>query len=125
MTTRFRMPDIQSPMDIAALIWVKSDFYIAMIEEPEAVRELAEKVRCLLTAFLDEWFRRYGTGYVAHFPTYWMEGGLTLSEDEVGAVNPAMFDTFFLPELEAHASTEAEARRLAADLRRQAEALDG
>lgn len=96
-----RLPDIQSPMDIAALIWEKSDFYIAMIEEPEAVRELAEKVRTLLTAFLDAWFRRYGTGYVAHFPPYWMEGGVTLSEDEVGAVNPAMFDTFFLPELEA------------------------
>ena len=96
-----RLPDIQSPMDIAALIWEKSDFYIAMIEEPEAVRELAEKVRALLTAFVDEWFRRYGTGYIAHFPPYWMEGGLTLSEDEVGAVNPAMYDTFFLPELEA------------------------
>ncbi len=96
-----RLPDIQSPMDIAALIWEKSDFYIAMIEEPEAVQALAGKVRTLLTAFLDAWFQRYGTGYVAHFPTYWMEGGLTLSEDEVGVVNPAMFEEFFLPELEA------------------------
>lgn len=95
-----RLPDIQSPMDIAALIWEKSDFFIAMIEDPEAVRELAEKVRQLLMTFLDEWFRRFGTGYVAHYPHYWMEGGLTLSEDEVGAVNPEMFETFFLPELQ-------------------------
>lgn len=95
-----RLPDIQSPMDIAALIWDKSDFYVAMIEEPEAVKELAAKVRSLLTAFLDEWFRRYGTRYIAHFPPYYMEGGLTLSEDEIGVVNPAMYADFFLPELE-------------------------
>jgi len=95
-----RLPDIQSPMDIAALIWEKSDFYVAMIEEPEAVKELATKVRSLLTSFLDEWFRRYGTRYIAHFPSYYMEGGLTLSEDEVGVVNPAMYEEFFLPELE-------------------------
>jgi len=95
-----RLPDIQSPMDIAALIWEKSDFYVAMIEEPEAVKELAAKVRSLLTSFLDEWFRRYGTHYIAHFPAYYMEGGLTLSEDEVGVVNPAMYEEFFLPELE-------------------------
>jgi hypothetical protein len=94
-----RLPDVQSPMDIAALIWEKSDFYVAMIEDPEAVRELAGKVRNLLTAFLDEWFRRYGTGFVAHYPPYFMEGGMTLSEDEVGAVNAAMFEAFFLPEL--------------------------
>lgn len=94
-----RLPDVQSPMDIAALIWEKSDFYVAMIEDREAVKELAGKVRTLLTAFLDEWFRRYGTRYIAHYPPYYMEGGMTLSEDEVGAVNADMYDEFFLPEL--------------------------
>lgn len=95
----FRLPDVQSPMDIAALMWDKNDFYIALIEEPQAVKELAEKIRYLLTAFFDEWFKRYGTDYVAHFPTYFMNKGLTLSEDEVGVVNTQMFDEFFLPEL--------------------------
>jgi hypothetical protein len=95
-----RLPDdIQSPMNIAALIWDKSDFYVALMETPEAVRELADKVRTLLTAFLDEWFRRYGTAFIAHYPFYYMERGVTLSEDEIGAVNPDTFDEFFLPEL--------------------------
>ena len=94
-----RLPDVQSPMDIAALIWEKSDFYVAMIENREAVKELAGKVRNLLMAFLDEWFRRYGTSFIAHYPPYCMEGGLTLSEDEVGAVSTDMYDEFFLPEL--------------------------
>jgi hypothetical protein len=94
-----RLPDIQSPMDIAALIWDKNDFYAALYEQPEAVRELAGKVYCLLTAFLDKWFDRYGKDFISHFPTYYMPNGLTLSEDEVGCVSPAAFREFFLPEL--------------------------
>jgi hypothetical protein len=96
-----RLVDIQTPMDIAALIWEKSDFLAAMITAPEAVRELALKVRALLTAFLDEWFARYGTRFVAHFPDYYMEGGVTVSEDEVGEVSAAMFEEFFSDELAA------------------------
>lgn len=95
----FRIPDIQSPMDIAALIWDKSDFYMALIDEPEAVKELAHKTSQLLTSFMDEWFKRYGTEFIAHWPAYYMNKGLTLSEDEIGVVNSSMYDEFFLPEL--------------------------
>lgn len=94
-----RTADIQSPMDIAALIWDKNDLYMALVESPEAVKELAHKVKQLLTAFLDEWFRRYGREHIAHYPDYFMDGGFTLSEDEVGVVNEEMFLEFFLPEL--------------------------
>lgn len=97
----FRLVDIQSPMDIAALIWEKSSFFIGLTESPEAVHELANKTRTLLFAFLDDWFSRYGTDFVAHFPPYFMTGGVTLSEDEVGAISGRMFEEFFLPELEA------------------------
>lgn len=94
-----RLPDIQSPMDIAALIWDKNEFYPALIYTPEAVRELASKVNELLTAFLDEWFTRYGQEFMAHCPDYYMPKGITLSEDEAGVVNENMFDELFLPEL--------------------------
>src|SRR6516165_3048398 len=63
-----KVVDIQSPMDIAALIWDKNAFYVALRETPEAVVELAAKVRELLTTFLDEWFRRYGSEFIAHYP---------------------------------------------------------
>lgn len=96
-----RIVDIQSPMGIVAMLWEKSDLFMAMIETPDVVRELAAKVRQLLVAFFDEWFARYGRGYVAHCPEYYMENGLTLSEDEVGAVSPAVFADLFLPELAA------------------------
>ena len=94
-----RLPDIQSPMDIAALIWEKTTFYPAMIEDADAVRTLTHKVMKLLTAFVDEWFARYGSAFIAHYPDYYMENGLTLSEDEIGAVSEGIFCDLFLPEL--------------------------
>jgi len=93
--------DIQSPMDIVALIWEKTDLFCAMIEAPEAVKALADKVRALLVAFFDEWFKRYGTTFVAHYPDYVMHGGITMSVDEVGAINQDMFLEFFRDELVA------------------------
>jgi hypothetical protein len=95
----FRMVDLQSPMDVAALIWEKKSFYLAMVEEAEAVRELADKVKILQFRFLDEWFRRYGKGCVAHYPDYYLPQGASMSVDEIGAVSPRMFERFFLPEL--------------------------
>jgi hypothetical protein len=94
-----KLIDTQSPMDIAALIWDKNDFFIAMLDAPDAVHALAHKVGQLFTAFLDEWFARYGRDFIAHYPAYYMPHGLTLSEDEVGIVNPELFAEFFLPEL--------------------------
>lgn len=96
-----KLVDIQSPMDIAALIWDKSRFYVAIVEQPEAVKALAAKVHELLVAFLDEWFARYGAEFIAHYPHYYMPRGITLSEDEIGSVSEEMFVEFFLPELVA------------------------
>jgi hypothetical protein len=95
-----RLPDIQSPMDIAGIVWDKNDFFISIVEKPDAVRALAAKARSLLVAFLDEWFRRYGSSFVAHYPDYYMPFGITLSEDEIGSVGPEVFDSMFLPELQ-------------------------
>jgi hypothetical protein len=93
------MVDIQSPMDIAALIWEKTSFYPALLEAPEAVLELAHKVKTFQVRFFTEWFARFGRDYIAHYPDYYMPAGVTLSEDEVGAVSPALFERLFLPEL--------------------------
>lgn len=94
-----KLVDIQSPMDTVALIWDKADLFCAMIENPEAVKALSDKVRAFMISFFDEWFYRYGTTYVAHFPDYVMHGGITMSVDEVGTVNPEMFQEFFRNEL--------------------------
>jgi hypothetical protein len=96
--------DIQSPMDIAALIWDKLTFYPALIESPEAVLELADKIKQFMISALDAWFNRYGIEFIAHYPNYYMPKGITLSEDEVGAVSRNVFNKLFLPELTALSS---------------------
>ena len=57
-----KMVDMQSPMDIVAQIWDKTDLFVAMLETPDAVIELAATARALQTAFLDEWFRALWRG---------------------------------------------------------------
>lgn len=88
------LPDMQTPLDVVAQIWDKSDLFMAMIDEPEVVLELEEKVKNLQFAFIDEWFRRYGTEFIAHHPSYYMEKGITMSVDEIGSISTEMFDTF-------------------------------
>jgi len=94
-----RLVDIQSPMDVTALIWDKNALYISLLETPEAIQELSGKCKQPQVDFLEEWFRRYGQDFIAHFPDYYMPWGITLSEDEVGAVSTTMFEKFSLPEL--------------------------
>jgi uroporphyrinogen-III decarboxylase len=94
-----KIVDLQSPMDTAALIWNKTDFFAALYECPQAVRDLASMVSELMIAFLDLWFDRYGREFVAHFPDYYMPEGVTLSEDDIGVVSPRTFQEHYLPEL--------------------------
>jgi len=80
-------------------MWDKMDFYPALLKHPQAVNNLLEKITALQFAFLDEWFRRCGNEFVAHYPDYYMPQGVTLSVDEIGAVSPGMFLQYFLPNL--------------------------
>ena len=94
-----QLPDIQSPLDIAALIWNKEDFFAAMYEDPQAVKDLVAMTEKFLTEFLDLWFERYGVECIAHHPDYYVPKGITFSEDEVGAISPEMFVEFSLGSL--------------------------
>ncbi len=48
-----RMVDLQTPMDIAALIWDKTTFYPALLQQPDSVRQLSHQVLVFMTRFLD------------------------------------------------------------------------
>ena len=96
-----RLPDVQTPMDITALILEKKFFYSALVEYPEVVLEVAHKVQALQFQFFDEWFHRFGPAFIAHYPDYYMPCGITVSEDEVGAISSRMYTKFFQKELHA------------------------
>ena len=95
------VPDIQSPFDIAALIWRKEDLFCAMYESPESVKRLTSQCQTLLTEFLDEFKRQVPNPNLIHCPYTWAppELGCSLSEDEAGSVNQEMFEEFCLPSL--------------------------
>ena len=93
--------DIQSPFDIAALIWRKQDLFVAMIEEPNAVKDLIAKTHELLMNFLVIYTREFPNFNPIHCPWGWVptELGIGLSEDEAGSLNTEMFEEFSLPSL--------------------------
>ena len=95
------VPDIQSAFDIAGLIWNKQDFFMAMIDTPDAVMRLVEKCHNLLTAFVKEFMRRFENVNLCHCPTAWAppELGMWLSEDEAGSLSSDAFREFCLPSL--------------------------
>ncbi len=68
------IPDIQSPFDIAALVWRKQDILIAMIEQPDAVHRLVEKCTILLKSFISEFPRQFPNCNLCHCPMAYAPG---------------------------------------------------
>ncbi len=97
------VPDIQSPFGIAAIIWNKEDFLVALVETPEAVERLVGKTHALLESFFAEALRRVPNLNLCHCPYTWAppQLGVWLSEDEIGAFSRPMFERFCLPSLSA------------------------
>lgn len=94
-----QLPDIQDPFGIAGIMWDKSEMLLTLLDDPDCMLELTDKIYTLLTTFLDEWFRRYGSRFAAHYPQYVLEQGISVSADEVGLVSPEMFREFIAPNL--------------------------
>lgn len=96
-----RVPDIQSPFDIAALIWRKEDFFLALYQHPQAAKRLIEKCHRFLKAFLQGYQRRFSPCNFIHCPRAWAppELGCAVSEDEAGSISVRMFEEFSLPSL--------------------------
>lgn len=95
------VPDIQSPFGIAAILWNKEDFLVAMVESPEVVARLVAKCGRLLGDFLRELLGRVPNVNLCHCPYAWAppQLGCWLSEDEIGSFSRPMFEEFCLPSL--------------------------
>ena len=88
------VPDIQSPFDVAALIWRKEDLFVALCEEPDSVKRLTGKCYHLLRTFLSEFKSQFPNCNLCTCPYAWAptDMGCWLAEDEVGMMSPAMFE---------------------------------
>lgn len=99
----FGPPDMQSGFDTASLIWDKTNFLCAMIDESEkeSVKRLVAKSATLFKTFLLEFRKEFPNCSPCHCPGTWTppEMGPWLSNDECGAFSTEMFEEFCLPEL--------------------------
>ncbi len=97
---QIREPDIQSPLGIAELMWDES-FYVALVEHPDAVHALLEKITDFLIAFVTEVHRVVGARLnAAGFPPIWAdERGTMIADDTMTLVSPAMHREFSVPYL--------------------------
>lgn len=99
--TPLRVCDVQSPFDIAALIWEKTSFFSSLLTAPESIHRLVEKTCETLTRFLSAFVERYPGALLVHYPPLWMPArlGVCLSEDECGVLSPRQFGEFCQPYL--------------------------
>jgi len=96
------VPDLQSPFDIAAIVWKKEDMFTAMIEDPDSVHRFVAKTHRLLKDFLFLFRNEFPNHNPIHCPVgAWAPPnlGCSLSEDEAGSMSVEMFEEFCLPSL--------------------------
>jgi hypothetical protein len=90
-------PDLQGPMDVCELLWGSLIFY-ALVDQPELVHALLERVTQVYIAFLHRWmdivpFHQPGN---AHWGFYHL-GNIMLRDDSAMNLSPAMVREYVLP----------------------------
>ncbi len=84
-----RLPDIQSPLGVAELMWDQS-FYLALLTNPEEIHLLLEKISIFIINYVNEIKKVLGKRYnPATHPQVWSEGdGYYMSDDVNSMVSP-------------------------------------
>ena len=99
----FGAVDMQTGFDTAALLWDKTSFFTALAdpEEQPAVDRLVAKCARFLKGVLAVLRREMPGLSPQHCPGAWTPPGMGawVSNDECGALGPATFERFCLPEL--------------------------
>ena len=94
-------PDMQTGFDTACILWDKTDLMYAMVDNPAAVKRLAEKCERLLFDFVETYRKEFPLSTFGHCPSTWTppERGPWVSNDECGIMSQEMFEDFCLPEM--------------------------
>lgn len=95
------LPDTQSALDVAAMVWEKGAFLAATIEAPDAVRRLIATCQDLIKDYLTERIRIGGELNPVTCPYLWAPArlGIGMSEDEVGVISSRMYQQLGLNHL--------------------------
>jgi len=96
--TLIRMPDIQSPLGIAELLWDES-FYVAFYLSPDALHDLLEKITTLNINYIKEFQNLLGRRLnPACHPRIWSDPeGYYISDDVNSMISPEQHAEFSIP----------------------------
>lgn len=97
---RIRMPDVQSPLGVAELLWDGS-FYLALVDCPDVVHDLLDKITTFIIRFHLAMKKAAGDRLNAiGFPCVWGDAvGVYVSDDSMSLLSPAMHLEFSVPYL--------------------------
>ncbi|RPH95916.1 MAG: hypothetical protein EHM72_14725 [Calditrichaeota bacterium] len=87
-----RLPDIQSPLGVAELMWNPETFYSALLSNPVEVHELLDKITQFIIAYVQEIQAILDDRLnPACFPEIWSDpAGYYIADDSNSLVSPAM-----------------------------------
>ena len=94
-----RVPDMQGPLMVAAMLWKQEDFLLAMHDHPKEVHHLVgvatDHIISVYRWFRDTWPDAYMVGY----PSCYMprEFGVGMTEDFMHLLSPDLYREFGLP----------------------------
>lgn len=90
--TLIRLPDIQSPLGVAELMWHPDTFYMALLSNPEQVHELLRKITEFIIAYVQEIQAILDNRLnPACFPEIWSDPiGYYIADDTNSLVSPEM-----------------------------------
>ena len=96
--TLIRMPDIQSPLGVAELLWDES-FYMAFLLNPDALHELLDKITDFNIAYVRELQNVLGKRFnPACHPRIWSDpAGYYISDDVNSMISPDLHAEFSIP----------------------------
>ena len=87
-----RMPDIQSPLGVAELMWRPDSFYMALLTSPNEMHQLLQKITEFIIAYVGEIQAILGDRLnPACFPEIWSDPtGYYIADDSNSLVSPEM-----------------------------------
>ncbi len=96
--TLIRMPDIQSPMGVAELMWDQG-FYIMLLTNPEEIHEFLKKVTSFIIQYIQAIKKAAGNKYnPACHPQVWSDTqGYYIADDTNSLLSPEMHLDYSIP----------------------------
>lgn len=94
-----RLPDMQGPLQVAALLWKQEDFILAMYDTPDTVHHLMSLVTDYLISVYRYFLDNFPDAMMVNWPSCYLprSQGVGLVEDFVHLLSPDLYREFGLP----------------------------